>query len=361
MIPDNRRQEQTMRISRLISAVEAHAEGEPGRVITGGMPHLRGTSVFEKMQDMAARHDDIRLLMLREPRGNPALCCNVLVPPCDPRADAGFIIFEQSEYPPMSGSNAICVTTVLLETGILPMIEPVTDLTLEAPAGLIKARAQCSNGKVTRVEFRNVPAFAVHLNAPLEVPGLGRITVDVAWGGMFFVLAEADTMGVSLDAENGTEIVRVSEAIRHAAAEQLPVIHPENAVLTGPTITNLWGPPITPDTQGRGAITISTGPFDPDRPEAVSGILDRSPCGTGTCAKMAVLHARGLLRSGQDYVNAGPLGTTFTGRIEEEIQVGPYPAIVPSLSGQGWIYGTSQHMLDPTDPFPQGFTVGDMW
>lgn len=350
-----------MRASRVITAVEAHAEGEPGRVITGGLPHMPGDSVFARMQWMQANADDIRLMMLREPRGNPALCCNAIVPPCDPRADAGFIIMEQTEYPPMSGSNTICVVTVLLETGILPMVEPVTELTLEAPAGLIGVRATCENGKVTGVEFRNVPAFAMHLDAVIEVPGLGPLSVDVAWGGMFFVLAEAAALGVSLDAANGAEIVRVSEAIRHAAAEQLPVTHPENPAITGPTITNLWGPPTDPATDGRGAIALSTGPFDPARPERASGILDRSPCGTGTCAKMAVLHARGLLDVGQDYVNAGPMGTTFTGRIVETTRVGPYPAIVPTLSGQGWIYGTSNWTLDPSDPFPRGYTIGDIW
>jgi len=350
-----------MRLSRMITAIEAHAEGEPGRVITGGLPPIPGATVFEKMQWMQANTDDIRQLMLREPRGHPALCCNAIVPPCDPRADAGFVIMEQTEYPPMSGSNTICVVTVLLETGILPMREPLTELTLETPAGLIGVRAACENGKVTRVEFRNVPAFALHLDARIEVPGLGPVTVDIAWGGMFFVLAEAEPLGVSLDADNGREIVRVSEAIRHAAAEQLPVTHPENPAITGPTITNLWGPPKAPGTQGRGAITLSTGPFDPARPDSASGILDRSPCGTGTCAKMAVLHARGQLAVGQDYVNAGPLGTTFTGRIVEETTIGPYPAIIPTLAGQGWIYGTTNWTLDPSDPFQAGYTVGDMW
>ena len=162
-----------MKEQPLITAVEVHAAGEPGRVIVSGLPDLEGASVFEKMQDMAARHDHIRKLMLREPRGYPALCCNALVPPCDPRADAGFIIMEQSEYPPMSGSNTICVVTVLLEEGLLPMAEPVTRLTLETPAGLIEVAASCEAGKVTSVEFLNVPAFAVHLGAPLEVPGLG--------------------------------------------------------------------------------------------------------------------------------------------------------------------------------------------
>lgn len=350
-----------MQISRVLSAVEAHAEGEPGRVITGGMPPLKGNSVFEMMQDMAANHDHIRLQMLREPRGNPGLCCNAIVPAQHPDADIGFIIMEQMEYPPMSGSNTICVVTVLLETGILPMIEPVTELTLEAPAGLIRVRARCENGKVKRVEFRNVPAFAVHLDKVIEVPGFGAVCVDIAWGGMFFVLAEAAPLGVSLEAGNGKEILRVSEAIRHAAVQQLPVAHPENPAITGPTITNLWGPPEAPGSDGRGAITISTGPFDPDNPQNASGILDRSPCGTGTCAKMAVLHARGLLKPGVDYVNAGPLGTTFTGRIIEETQVGPYPAVVPTLSGQGWVYGMNQWTLDPSDPFPAGYTVGDMW
>ncbi len=350
-----------MRLSRMITAVEAHAEGEPGRVITGGLPHIPGHSVFEKMQWMQSNLDDVRLMMLREPRGNPGLCCNALVPPSHPDADAGFIIMEQTEYPPMSGSNTICVVTVLLETGILPMVEPVTELTLEAPAGLISVRAECRDGKVTRVEFRNVPAFAMHLDAHIEVAGLGTVTVDVAWGGMFFVLAEAEPLGISLDAENGSEIVRISEAIRHATVEQLPVQHPENPDISGPTITNLWGPSIDAGTHGRGAITISTGNFDPEKPHDASGILDRSPCGTGTCAKMAVLHARGLLQAGQDYVNAGPLGTTFTGRIVETTTVGPYSAIVPTLSGQGWIHGTANWTLDPSDPFQSGYTVGDMW
>ncbi|WP_372884175.1 proline racemase family protein [Shimia sp.] len=350
-----------MRLSRMLTAVEAHAEGEPGRVITGGLPHMPGNSVFEKMVWMRENADEIRQLMLQEPRGHPALCCNAIVPPSDPQADAGFIIMEQTEYPPMSGSNAICVATVLLETGIVPMVEPVTELVLEAPAGLIRLRADCRDGKVTRITFRNVPAFAVHLDAEVDVAGLGRVRVDVAWGGMFFVLANADDLGISLAPGNGGEIARLSEAIRHATAEQLPVSHPENPAITGPTITNLWGAPTRAGTNGRGAITLSTGPFDPARPQDASGILDRSPCGTGTCAKMAVLHARGQLPVGQDYVNEGPLGTTFTGRIEAETRVGPYPAIVPSLSGQAWIHGTSNWSLDPGDPFPAGYTLGDMW
>jgi proline racemase len=350
-----------MKMSRMITAVEAHAEGEGGRVITGGMPHLKGNSVFEKMQYMQTHHDDIRLLMLREPRGNPALCCNVIVPPCDPTADAGFIIMEQTEYAPMSGSNAICVTTVLLETGIVPMAEPVTTLRLEAPAGVIEVKATCKDGKVERVEFMNVPAFATHIDVPLDVPGFGEVRVDIAWGGMWFVSAEAAQFGIDPTAENGGAVVRAIEAMRDAAFKTYPVAHPDNSDLTGPTIGALTALATDPNTHGRSAISVSSGTFDPTRPEALTGALDRSPCGTGTCAKLAVLHAKGLLGVGEDYVNAGPLGTTFTGRIERTTKVGPYDAIVPSLSGRGWIYGTSQWMVDPSDPFPQGYTVGDIW
>ena len=350
-----------MKMSRMITAVEAHAEGVGGRVITGGMPVLKGASVYEKMRYLEAHHDDIRLLMLREPRGNPALCCNVIVPPCDPTADAGFIVMEQSEYAPMSGSNAICVATVLLETGIVPMVEPETVLRLEAPAGLIEVTATCKDGKVERVAFENVPAFAVHLDAPLDVPGFGEVRVDIAWGGMWFVLADAAQFGINPVAEQGGAIVRAIEAMRHAAVERYPVSHPENHGLTGPTIGGLYADPIDPGTHGRGAISVSSGPFDPTRPERLSGALDRSPCGTGTCAKMAVLHAKGKLDLGQPYVNAGPIGTTFTGRIERITKVGDYDAIVPTLSGRGWISGVSQWMLDPSDPFPSGFTIGDIW
>ncbi|MGI3183514.1 proline racemase family protein [Nioella aestuarii] len=350
-----------MRISRMITAVEAHAEGEPGRVITGGLPPIPGNSVFEKMQWMQAHADDIRLLMLREPRGNPALCCNAIVDPCDPTADAGFIIMEQTEYPPMSGSNTICTVTVLLETGILPMVEPVTELTLEAPAGLIRVRADCKDGKVTRVTFRNVPSFALHLDADIEVAGLGTVRVDVAWGGMFYVIADSAQFGLDLTPENGAEMVRLCEALRRAARDQLPVAHPDNPAITGPTISQLTGPAQQPGNHGRSAVTVSNSVTAPPSAMSLPGALDRSPCGTGTSAKLACLHARGLLAQGQDYINEGPIGTTFTARIEGLTHVGTYPAIIPSIAGQAWIYGASQYMLDPTDPFQRGFRVGDIW
>jgi len=239
-----------MRQVRTIKSVEVHAEGEPGRVIVGGMPALKGESVYEKMRYLEAHHDDIRLKMLREPRGYPVLCCNALVEPCDPAADAGFIIMEQTEYPPMSGSNTICVVTTLLETGILPMVEPVTELTLEAPAGLVRVRANCAAGKVTRVAFRNVPAFAVHLDAEVDIPHFGKAVIDVAWGGMFFAIADAAQFGIELGPGQEREQIRFAEMIRQAAVEQLPVVHPENVGITGPTIGQLTGPARREDAMG---------------------------------------------------------------------------------------------------------------
>src|SRR5918996_1243355 len=232
-----------MRFSSLITAVEAHAGGEPGRVITSGVVDVPGDSMFSKMQYLAEHRDGIRLRMLREPRGYPGLCCNIILPPTTPEADAGFVIMEQMEYPAMSGSNTICVATVLLETGIIPMVEPVTELVLEAPAGLIKIRADCRDGKVHGVTFENVPAFAVHLDAPIEVPGLGTVTVDFAWGGMFYVIADAASVGLRLTPDEGRDITRIGELIKAATQEQLPVVHPENPEIKDVTIAQLSGPP----------------------------------------------------------------------------------------------------------------------
>lgn len=348
-----------------LGAVDVHAEGEPGRVITSGMPELPPGTMLEKMQWLEKNHDAIRLLMLREPRGYPALCCNAIVPSEHPDADAGFIIMEQTEYPPMSGSNTICVVTALLETGILPMVEPVTELTLEAPAGLIRVRAECSGGKVTAVHFANVPSFALHLDVPIEVPELGTVSVDIAWGGMFYAIADADALGVSLDGSNGAQIARVSEMIRQATLEQKPVVHPLEPSLSGPTISQLSGAAMVDGADRRNAVTVATGALDWDRPETWTGALDRCPCGTGTSAQMAVRYARGELAVGDTFVHEGPVGTTFNGRVVEEVTLetpsGDISAIVPEISGQGWVTGMGEYVLDPTDPFPEGLTIGDIW
>jgi len=341
----------------MITAVDAHACGEPGRVITGGVLDVPGKTMFEKKVWLEAHADHIRKRMLREPRGYPASNCNLILPPTHPEADAGFVIMEQVEYPPMSGTNTICVVTVLIETGMVPAVEPVTHLKLDTPAGLIAVDAEVHDGKVKRVTFRNVPAFATHLDTKIEVRGLGTVTVDVAYGGMFYVIADAEPLGFRLTPDEARDIVRVAETIKIAAREQLPAAHPENPGIHGVTIAQLSGPSSRPGVDRKNTVVVSTGTLD----SATFGALDRSPCGTGTCAKMAVLHAKGQLLLGRDFVHEGILGTTFTGRLIEETRVGPYSAVVPTLSGTAWITGFAQYVLDPEDPFPEGFTVGDIW
>ncbi len=344
-----------------ITAVDAHACGELGRVITDGVPDVPGKTMFEKKTWLEHHADGLRLRMLREPRGYPAANCNLVLPPTIAGADAGFVIMEQTEYPPMSGTNTICVATVLIETGMVRVNEPVTRLKLEAPAGLIEVEAEVRGGKAKKITFRNVPAFATHLDAPVEVCGLGTVAVDVAYGGMFYVIAEAAPLGFRLTPDEGRDIVRVAEMIKAATREQLPVEHPENPGISGVTIAQLSGQPSRPDAHRKNAVVVSTGTLDWDHPASWTGALDRSPCGTGTCAKMAALHAKGTLPLGEDFVHEGILGTVFTGRLLEETRVGPYPAVTPLLSGQAWITGFAQYVVDPDDPFPDGFTVGDIW
>jgi proline racemase len=350
-----------MRLARMLQAVDLHAGGEPGRVIVGGVLDIPGASMFAKMRHLAEHGDSLRKLMLREPRGYPALCANVVLPATHPDAAAGYVIMEQVEYPGMSGTNTMCVATALLETGMVAMHEPVTELVLEAPAGLIHVRATCSGGKVTGVTFRNVPAFATHLDTPVEVPQLGTVTVDVAYGGMFYVIADAEALGFRLMPDEGRDITRVTEMIKAAAAEQLPVVHPEQPGFAGITIGQLSGPAHDPRNARRNVVTVSTGTLDWSRPSTWTGVIDRSPCGTGTSAKMAVLHAKGQLRLGDEFRHEGILGAVFTGRVEEEAAVGGRAAIVPSITGTAWITGFATYVVDPTDPFPEGYTVGDLW
>jgi proline racemase len=350
-----------MRFPNSITAVDLHAAGEPGRVITAGVLDVPGRSMFEKKTWLEQHADWLRRRMLREPRGYPAANCNLLLPPCDPRADAGFVIMEQVEYPPMSGTNTICVTTALIETGMVPAREPLTTLLLETPAGLLQVQAEVCSGKVKSVTFENVPAFAVHLDAQIEVPHLGTVTADVAYGGMFYVIADAAPFGLRLTPDEGRDIVRIGEMIKAAAREQLPVAHPENPSIRGVTIAELTALPTRPQAAAKNAVIVSTGELDWNRPATWTGALDRSPCGTGTCARMAVLHAKGKLALNQPFPHQGILGTIFTGRLLRETRVGPYPAVVPALTGTAWITGFAQYVLDPEDPFPEGFTVGDIW
>ncbi len=351
-----------MHIANILHAVDTHVCGEPGRVIVGGVLDVPGATMFEKAVYLQEHADHIRKRMLREPRGYPAANCNLILPPTHPDAVAGYVIMEQVEYPAMSGTNTIAVATVLLETGMVPSQEPVTELMLESPAGLIGVRADVRDGKVTGVTFENVPAFAVALDTVVDVPELGRVTVDVAYGGMYYVIADAEQLGLRLEPEQAGEIARVGEMIKTATIEQLDTpVHPENPGIRGVTIGQLSAPAESSHADRKNAVVVSTGKLDWQRPSTWTGVLDRSPCGTGTCAKMATLWARGKLPLNQDFIHQGVLGTIFTGRLIRETQVGDVPAVIPTITGTAWITGMAQYVLDPGDPFPEGYTVGDLW
>jgi len=350
-----------MKVSNMIHAVDLHACGEPGRVIVGGVLDVPGESMFDKMQHLSQKADSLRLRMLREPRGYPAANCNLILPSNNPEAVAGFVIMEQTEYPGMSGTNTICVVTTLIETGMVEVNEPFTDFKLDTPAGLISIRAEVSNGKATNVTFENVPAFSVYTNESISVPEIGEVKVDVAYGGMFYVILDSEELGLKLSPENGGEIVRVAEMVKAIASEKLPVVHPENKEISGITIAVVSGPPENPAATLKNVVVVSTGKLDWDRPETWKGVIDRSPCGTGTCAKMASLFEKNMLDVDTDFIHEGILGTTFTGRLVRKTKVGDYDAVVPTITGRAWITGFAQYVVDANDPFPEGYTIGDIW
>lgn len=349
-----------MGFKRMFHVVDVHS-GEPARVITGGVSTIPGDTVYEQLKWLEENDDQIRRLLIKEPRAYPPVCCNLIVPAKNPKASAGYIIMEQDEYPLISGSNTISVGTVLLETGMVPMAEPVTDFYLDGAAGLIHVKAECRNGRVKNITFKNVPSFAAYTDAVIAVPTIGNVTVDVAWGGVWFVIADVSQFeNLKLESGYGAEITRVSSLLLEAARQQLPVHHPEypdEKIM----IPLLSGKTDNPDADLKNAVSNTNGMFDINNPSTWKGALDRSPCGTGTSAKMAALHAKGRLKLHDKFRHENFLGLIYTGEIVEETMVGEYRAIVPEISGRAWITGFTTVVLEEDDPFPDGFTVGDIW
>lgn len=339
-----------MRSSKVIHVVSCHAEGEVGDVIVGGVAPPPGATIWEQSR-WIARDEELRNFVLNEPRGGVFRHVNLLVPAKDPRAQMAWIIMEPADTPPMSGSNSLCVSTVLLDSGILPMTEPETRLVLEAPGGLIEAVAQCRDGKVQRVEVKNVPSFADRLDAMIEVEGLGSLKVDTAYGGDSFVIADARALGFSLTADEAADLVAAGLKITRAANEQLGFVHPLNKDWAHISFCQIAAPVERID----GVLTAANAVVI--RP----GKIDRSPCGTGCSARMAVLHAKGQMQDGERFVGRSIIGSEFHCRIAGLTEVAGRPAIHPCLSGRAWITGTHQHLLDPDDPWPQGYRLSDTW
>ena len=355
-----------------LQAIEAHAEGEPGRVIVGADDLVPGGTIAERFAYADRELHWLRRLILHEPRGYPGLCAVLALTPSDPAADAAIIVMEQGAFTPMSGSNTICTVTALLETGRIPMVEPVTTVTLETAVGLVVVDARCADGKVLDVTIRNVPAFPVHLGVPLRIPVDPRVEpgtewgqtrtvpVDVAFGGQFFVLARAEDLGVGLGPSDVPALQSIGSRLKLEVNRQYPVSHPLNPGIDSINLVMITGPSPGPGIDGRNAMVMATDRLSDD-PATWTGALDRSPCGTGTCARMSCMHARGELALGEPFVHQGMLDTTFTGRLVGETTVGDYAAVLPTITGRGWVTGTTEWVLHDTDPFPEGYTIGDIW
>ena len=339
-----------MRSTKTIHVISAHAEGEVGDVIVGGVLPPPGDTIWDQSR-WIARDQTLRNFMLNEPRGGVFRHVNLLVPPIHPSADAAWIIMEPEDTPPMSGSNSICVATVLLDAGLVPMQEPETHMVLEAPGGLVHVRAECKNGKAKRIHVQNVPSFAADLDQSLEVEGIGTLTVDTAYGGDSFVVVDAAALGFALTADEAHDIAKLGVCITNAANDQLGFSHPENPDWRHISFCLFAGP------LGTGPQGLTTGAAVAIQP----GKVDRSPTGTALSARMALLHARGIMKTGDRLTAQSVIGSTFSGTILGQTTVGDRAAIVPEISGRGWITGTHQHMLDPSDPWPQGYRLSDTW
>ena len=340
-----------MRLSRTIHVVGAHAEGEPNEVIVGGVVDVPGRTMFEKARWLETKGDSLRAFLLHEPRGKVTLCTNLVLASSNPEAQAGYIIIEPASYPPMSGTNTICTATVLLETGMIPMVEPVTHVTLEAPGGLIRIEAACKDGKCESIKFRNLPSFVMHRDKHIEVPGYGTVRVDVAYGGMIYVIINAADLGFRIEPSEARELSDVGEIVKRAAAAQLPSVHPENPEIHTINQT-LWAGPLE---VRDGVKTARNGVI------VSPGRLDRSPCGTGTCARLALMHARGEIAVGERFVHESIIGTKFIGEIFETARIGGRDAVGVAITGRAWITAFHQYVLDPSDPFPTGYTLSDTW
>ncbi|RWP76141.1 proline racemase family protein [Mesorhizobium sp.] len=340
-----------MNLDRVITVVGAHAEGEVGRVITGGVLPPPGATMFERMENLERESAWLRNMLLFDPRGSVNAAVNLITPPIRADADIGMIVMESDYFVPMSGSNLICTVTVALEAGMIPMRGAETIVRVDTPAGLVEVTADCSGGKCRRITFRNVPSFVMHRDRMVDVPGIGSLRVDVAYGGMIYCIVDAEDVGVTLARDEARDLIELGERIKAAAAEQLPSIHPQNPSINTINQTEFAGPLRVVDgvKTSKNAVVVSP------------GRLDRCPCGTGTSARMVLLHARGDLAVGEKFRHTSILDTVFDCRIVETAVAGNVPAVVTEISGRAWLTGVSHYGVDPEDPFPEGYRLSDTW
>ena len=335
-----------MRFKKLITAVDAHTAGQPARIVTGGVPYIPGETMLEKRAWAQEHLDDLRALLCYEPRGHHFMAGTLFTEPVSPEADLGMLIIEVDGFLPMCGHGTIAACTVLVETGIVEAKEPVTQIVLDTAAGIIKAQVRVVNGEVQDVAFQNVPAFLLLRDAEVDVEGLGKVTLDVAWGGNFYAILPAEAVGVEIDPTRTREIIEKASKIRDAVNRQLEIKHPGNPAINVCTHVRFLAPSDDPGVTVQNTVFFS-----------MEG-LDRSPCGTGTSAEMAMHFARGELKLNEEFVAQSIIGSKFYGKLVAETKVADHPAVIPVIRGSAYVMGIQQFVLDPRDPWPRGFSVG---
>jgi len=329
---------------RLVT-IDSHTAGEPTRLIVSGIPPLRGETVAEKRQAFMREWDHVRLLLTREPRGHRDMLAALVTGPTTDGAEFGLIYMDARRYPYLCGHATIGAVTTLIEAGAIEVTEPETTVIVDTPSGPMETRARVHEGKVESVAMEAVPSFLHGENLPLDVPQLGRIAVDTVCVGGFFAMVSSEQVGLALTPDNADRLIELGMAIIDAANDQLTVRHPTRPEVTTVDVTEFYD--LSGHESGRGVSAVVYG----------ESHMDRSPCGTGTSAKMTLLHHRGLLPLNQPFINAGVLGTTFEGRLVAETAVGDLPAVVPEVRGSAQVTGVHQFVLDPRDPFPRGFLL----
>lgn len=335
-----------MRFNKLLSAIDAHTEGNPERVVISGVPAIPGETMLDKTKYVQDQLDHLRTLLVDEPRGHANMYGSFLMPPTTEEADYGVIFFESGGYPTMCGHGTIAICTVLVEAGLVEPQEPETIITLDTPAGLVRAQVSVRDGKAESVAFTNAPSFLYRTDVEVTVPELGQLSLDIAYGGNFFAILPVESVGLEVAPEYADQLISLGTTIWQAVNEQVEVQHPERPQINCVSLVEF------------SAAATHSGATVKNAVVAPPLGMDRSPCGTGTCAKMAAMHAKGELALGQEFVHESIMGTLFHGELLEETQVGEYRAVVPMIRGSAYITGIQQLVVDPADPFPAGFFLG---
>jgi proline racemase len=335
-----------MRFSNLLSCIESHAGGMPNRIVVGGLPHIPGRSMADKERYLKERRDDVRQRLMSEPRGSATMAGVIVTEPVTAEADCGLIWIEPWGYPPGCGHGTIATTTALVEAGILSPRGPEQEIVYDTVPGIVRARVSRRDDKVERVSVTYVPSFLELDRARVELEPWGAVTLDVAWGGCYYAIVPASKFELEVSPAHYRALVEVGKRLLPAVNAQLRVQHPEYPDIREIHYVQFTGTPSLAEAHARNMVYLP-----PDS-------ADRSPCGTGTCARMATLYARGQLGLEQDFGHESIVSSLFVGRLVGTTKVGPYDAVIPTLSGRGYITGLSQFVLDPGDPFPRGFLLG---